>query len=104
MASEPWTRIVVSVCLIQRKKTHKYSFNLRRKELFMMKELMMALAVLGLAGCTSVQLPADRLEHSEASIRGAEEVGASGVPAAAPRAKRPICSMLEYANIRFKSR
>ena len=48
----------------------------------MMKELMMSLAVLGLAGCTSVQLPADRLEHSEASIRGAEEVGASGVPAA----------------------
>ena len=48
----------------------------------MMKELMMSLAVLGLAGCTSLQLPADRLEHSEASIRGAEEVGASGVPAA----------------------
>ena len=48
----------------------------------MMKELMMSLAVLGLAGCTTVQLPADRLEHSEASIRGAEEVGASGVPAA----------------------
>lgn len=48
----------------------------------MMKELMMSLAVLGLAGCTTVQLPADKLEHSEASIRGAEEVGASGVPAA----------------------
>jgi len=48
----------------------------------MMKELMMSLAVLGLAGCASVQLPADQLEHSEASIRGAEEVGASGVPAA----------------------
>jgi hypothetical protein len=48
----------------------------------MMKELMMSLAVIGLAGCTAVQIPADRLEHSEASIRGAEEVGASGVPKA----------------------
>jgi hypothetical protein len=48
----------------------------------MMKELMMSLAVLGMVGCAKVQLPADRLEHSEASIRGAEEVGASGVPAA----------------------
>ncbi len=48
----------------------------------MMKELMMSLAVLGMAGCTAVQIPADRLQQSEASIRGAEEVGASGVPAA----------------------
>jgi len=48
----------------------------------MMKRLMMSVAVLGLVGCTSVQIPADRLERSEASIRGAEEVGASGVPAA----------------------
>jgi hypothetical protein len=48
----------------------------------MMKELMMSLAVLGLAGCTAVQIPADRLQRSEASIRGAEEVGASGVPEA----------------------
>jgi hypothetical protein len=48
----------------------------------MMKELMMSLAVVGLAGCTAVQIPADRLQQSEASIRGAEEVGASGVPAA----------------------
>ena len=48
----------------------------------MMKELMMSFAALGLAGCTAVQIPADRLEHSESSIRGAEEVGASGVPAA----------------------
>ena len=47
-----------------------------------MKELMMSLAVLGLASCASVQLPADQLSNSEASIRGAEEVGASGVPAA----------------------
>jgi hypothetical protein len=48
----------------------------------MIKALSMSLAVLGLAGCATVQLPADRLEKSEASIRGAEEVGASGVPAA----------------------
>lgn len=48
----------------------------------MIKALSMSLVILGLAGCTAVQLPADRLEKSEASIRGAEEVGASGVPAA----------------------
>jgi hypothetical protein len=48
----------------------------------MMKELMMSVAVVGLLGCTTVQIPADRLERSEASIRGAEEVGASGVPLA----------------------
>jgi hypothetical protein len=46
----------------------------------MIRALTMSLAVLGLAGCTAVQLPADRLGKSEASIRGAEEVGASGVP------------------------
>lgn len=48
----------------------------------MMKALTMSLAVLGLAGCSTVQLPADQLEKSEAGIRGAEELGASGVPAA----------------------
>jgi hypothetical protein len=48
----------------------------------MIKALFVSLAALGLAACTAVQLPADRLEKSEASIRGAEEVGASGVPAA----------------------
>jgi hypothetical protein len=48
----------------------------------MMKELMMSVAVLGLLGCTAVQIPADSLQRSEASIRGAEEVGANGVPAA----------------------
>jgi hypothetical protein len=52
------------------------------KELIMMKELMMSLAILGFAACTAVQIPPDRLEKSEASIRGAEELGASGVPAA----------------------
>lgn len=46
----------------------------------MMKEAMVLLAVVGALGCTTVQIPTDRLEKSEASIRGAEEVGANGVP------------------------
>ena len=48
----------------------------------MTRELVTSIAVLGLLACTKVQLPADRLERSEASMRGAEEVGANGVPAA----------------------
>jgi hypothetical protein len=48
----------------------------------MMKPLMTTLAILGFAACTAVQIPPDRLEKSQASIRGAEELGASGVPAA----------------------
>ena len=48
----------------------------------MMKQLMISVAAIGFLGCTAVQIPADRLERSEASIRGAEEVGASGVPLA----------------------
>jgi hypothetical protein len=48
----------------------------------MSKQLMMSLAILGLTGCASVPLPADRLKASETSIRGAEEVGALAVPAA----------------------
>ncbi len=40
------------------------------------------LAALALAGCATLQLPADRLQSSEASIRSAEEMGASAVPAA----------------------
>lgn len=47
-----------------------------------MNKLMMSLAALGLMACASVPIPADRLAHSEASIRGAEEIGALGVPAA----------------------
>lgn len=39
-------------------------------------------ALLTVAGCASVQIPPDQLERSEASIRGAEETGAEGVPAA----------------------
>jgi hypothetical protein len=48
----------------------------------MMKELMVLVAVIGFAGCTAVQIPADRLQKSESSIRGAEEVGANSVPEA----------------------
>ncbi|MDP2273981.1 MAG: hypothetical protein Q8N23_35500 [Archangium sp.] len=47
----------------------------------MMKKTL-SIAVLALAGCATVQLPADRLQGSEASIRSAEELGASNVPAA----------------------
>ena len=48
----------------------------------MMIKLMTTLAALGLMGCASVPIPAYQLERSQASIRGAEEVGALGVPAA----------------------
>ena len=47
-----------------------------------MKTLLMSLAVLGLAGCASAQTPAVGLQRAEASIRGAEELGALGIPAA----------------------
>jgi hypothetical protein len=43
---------------------------------------MITAAFVGFAGCSAVQIPPDRLQRSEASIRGAEEVGASAVPAA----------------------
>jgi len=45
-------------------------------------KLIMSLAVIGMTSCATVQIPPDRLEGSEASIRGAEEMGASNVPAA----------------------
>ena len=48
----------------------------------MMNRLMTSLAVLGLAGCATVPIPAFQLERAEASMRGAEEVGALNVPAA----------------------
>jgi hypothetical protein len=48
----------------------------------MIKKTMLSLAVLAVSGCAAVQIPTDRLERNEASIRGAEEVGALGVPAA----------------------
>jgi hypothetical protein len=39
-------------------------------------------AVLATSGCATVQLSPQRLQANEASMRGAEEVGASGVPTA----------------------
>src|SRR4051812_47618893 len=41
-----------------------------------------ALAVFALSSCATVQLPPDRLQSSEASIRSAQELGASNIPAA----------------------
>lgn len=46
----------------------------------MMRQLMIALATLGVAGCAAVHIPPRQLESSEASIRGAEEMGAQGTP------------------------
>jgi hypothetical protein len=48
----------------------------------MTKRLMVSLGVLGLAGCVAVPIPPAQLQSSEASIRGAEELGADSVPAA----------------------
>lgn len=48
----------------------------------MIRKTIGAFTACSLIGCASIQLPAERLERSEASIRGAEEVGASSVPAA----------------------
>ena len=46
----------------------------------MLKNTVLTLGILALGGCASIQLPPDQLETNEASIRGAEELGASGVP------------------------
>ncbi len=48
----------------------------------MSKKLLAALAVVALSGCAAIQIPPERLERTQASVRGAEELGASGVPAA----------------------
>jgi len=45
------------------------------------KASALSLAILGLS-CSSIRIPPGNLERTEASIRGAEEVGALGVPAA----------------------
>lgn len=47
-----------------------------------MKLWTLSLCFVGLAGCASLQIPPEKLERSEAAIRGAEEVGAAKVPAA----------------------
>jgi len=48
----------------------------------MMKRLMTSLAAIGIAGCAAVVVPPAQLASSEGSIRGAEEMGANGVPPA----------------------
>jgi hypothetical protein len=48
----------------------------------MMKQWMTALGALALAGCAAVEVPPAQLASSEGSIRGAEEMGANGVPPA----------------------
>jgi hypothetical protein len=48
----------------------------------MNKPMTLAAAALVLASCATIQLPSQRLADNEASIRGAEELGAEGVPAA----------------------
>jgi hypothetical protein len=49
----------------------------------LMEKLVLSLACIGLSACaTGAPLPAYQLERSEASIRGAEEVGALNVPEA----------------------
>ena len=41
-----------------------------------------SLAVVVFTGCAGIVIPPDRLAANEASVRGAEELGALGVPAA----------------------
>lgn len=48
----------------------------------MKKTLLVSLVTLGLGACASTPVKTDKLASSESSMRGAEEVGASGVPAA----------------------
>jgi hypothetical protein len=48
----------------------------------MNKLLVLSFALLGFTGCASVQLPPDQVEHFEASLRGAKDIGALGMPAA----------------------
>ena len=48
----------------------------------MIKQTAIVLAVLAGSGCAAFQIPSDQLERNQASIRGAEEVGAMSVPSA----------------------
>jgi hypothetical protein len=48
----------------------------------MIKILSLSLITLGLIGCATAPMAPEQLQRSEASIRGAEEVGAVNVPAA----------------------
>jgi len=46
------------------------------------KPLLAAVAALTIAGCAAVVIPPAQLASTEASIRGAQEMGAEGLPAA----------------------
>jgi hypothetical protein len=46
----------------------------------MMNKTMVSLAAFALGGCAGVVLPPDSLERNEASIKGADELGAQSVP------------------------
>jgi hypothetical protein len=48
----------------------------------MKKTLLVSVAALALGACASTPVNTEKLASSESSMRGAEEVGASGVPAA----------------------
>lgn len=48
----------------------------------MMTKVTMSLALLALAGCASAPLPPYQIDRAQSTIRGAEEIGASGVPTA----------------------
>jgi hypothetical protein len=48
----------------------------------MIKHTVTVLAVLAGSGCAAFQIPPAQLERNQASIRGAEEVGAMSVPEA----------------------
>jgi hypothetical protein len=48
----------------------------------MKNKMMMSLAVFGMTSCATVQLAPERLEGTQASMRSAEELGATSVPAA----------------------
>ncbi len=45
-----------------------------------MKKTLLSLAVFAVSGCAAIQIPTDRLERNQASIRSAEELGANSVP------------------------
>ena len=48
----------------------------------MFKKTLVSLSLVVAGGCAAVQIPPDRLARNEASVRGAEELGAANVPAA----------------------
>ncbi len=47
----------------------------------LIRRIVTTLSLLALGACAAIQLPAERLEGTQASIRSAQELGATGVPA-----------------------